>query len=131
MSEPGFYKLDNGEMLYSADSVYFPDGTFLLANEHESYTYPIQGWTWIGTEEGKQSIITMTTLIFMRRFTPQERISIRASTDPILVDFLWLLGQAPNVRLDDPDTIAGVNYVESIGLITPSRAAQILSTSGE
>ena len=69
----------------------------------------------------------MSPFAFMRRFTAQERIAIRASTDPILADFLWLLGQAPDVRLDDPDTIAGVNYVESLGLVVPGRGAEILA----
>ena len=124
---PGFYKLDGEEMLYSADSVYFPDGAFILASEKDTYTYPVQGWTWIGTDTGSSAPKPMTPLAFMRRFTMRERVAIRASADPVLMDFLWLLGQAPDVRVDDPDTIAGVGYVESLGLIADGRGAEILA----
>ena len=124
---PGFYKLDGEEMLYSVDSVYFPDGTFILASEKDTYTYPVNGWTWIGLEEGSPASKSMSPFNFMRRFTAQERISIRASTDPILVDFLWLLGQATDVKLDDRDTIAGVQYVGYLGFLTPQRVIEILT----
>lgn len=68
----------------------------------------------------------LTQLEFLRRFTAQERITIRASSDPIIVDFLHLLNLAQDVRTDDADTSAGVNYLETMGLIDQGRAAQIL-----
>ena len=74
-----------------------------------------------------EAILNLTKLEFLRRFTAEERIAIRASTNPIIVDFMELLNLAENVRLDDADTIAGVNYLESIALLAVGRAAIILT----
>ena len=65
---------------------------------------------------------------FLELFTVQERITIRltAPQSPILNDFLELLAIAHEVSLDHPPTIAGVNFLESAGLIATGRAAQIL-----
>lgn len=57
----------------------------------------------------------------------EERINIRSSVNPIIADFMELLNLADNIRLDDPDTIAGVNYLESIELLAPGRSIAILS----
>ena len=68
----------------------------------------------------------LTKLQFLRRFTAPERIAIRASTNPVIVDFMSLLDLAQDVRLDDPDTVAGVNYLETLTLISKGRAADVL-----
>lgn len=70
--------------------------------------------------------LQLTKLQFLRLFTTGERIAIRASSDPVIVDFLQLLDLAQDVRLDDPDTIQGLHYLEAEGLIAPGRAAEIL-----
>jgi hypothetical protein len=69
-----------------------------------------------------------TRLEYLRRFTPAERITIRAAAaaSPILADYLQLLDLAEEVRSDDPDTIAAVQMLEGAGLIAPGRAAEIL-----
>jgi len=69
----------------------------------------------------------LTKLQFLRRFTAPERIAIRASADPLIVDFMQLLDLAQDVRLDDPDTQAGVAYLEQQTLIAEGRAAEILT----
>jgi len=71
--------------------------------------------------------IQLTKLQFLRRFTTAERIAIRASTNPVIVDFMQLLDLAQDVRLDDPDTIQGVNYLEGLNLLAAGRAAEILA----
>jgi hypothetical protein len=43
-----FYKLD-GETLLSGTLVSGPTYT-LIASEHETYTYPVDGWYWFETE---------------------------------------------------------------------------------
>lgn len=63
---------------------------------------------------------------FLLRFTTQERIAIRTSTDPIVQDFIGLINTAVDVDLTDPATTQGVQYLESSGLIGSGRAAQIL-----
>lgn len=69
----------------------------------------------------------LTQLAFLRRFTAEERIASRASADPVVQDFLHLLGLAQEIRLDDADTVAGVNYLESLGLLAAGRAAAVLA----
>lgn len=68
----------------------------------------------------------LTRLEFLTRFTVAERIAIRASTDPIVVDFMELLNMASNVDVGDQKTIDGVNYLASQNLIASSRVAEIL-----
>lgn len=71
-------------------------------------------------------LLVLTQLAFLRRFTAEERIAIRASADPVVQDFLHLLGLAQDIRLDDADTVAGVGYLESLGLLAVGRAAVVL-----
>ena len=44
----GFYKLD-GELLYAPNYVLNADYE-LYRNQHESYTYPVDGWYWFDSE---------------------------------------------------------------------------------
>jgi hypothetical protein len=71
----------------------------------------------------------ITKLAFLRRFTAEERIAIRASADPVIVDFMALLDLAEDVRVDDPDTTAAVSYLTVMGLLADGRADEILSTN--
>lgn len=66
---------------------------------------------------------------FLRLFTVPERIAIRtaAKSDPIIEDFMDILGAANAVWTGNLDTIAGVQYMASQGIITPARAAEVLS----
>ena len=69
----------------------------------------------------------MTRLTFLRRFTAQERIAIRASNDPLIADFLHLLEMAQDIDLTDADTQMGVGYLEQQALIAEGRAVEILT----
>ena len=71
----------------------------------------------------------MTRLEFLRRFTSSERIATRAAAvgNPAIADMLALQDAAGYIDLDDPDTQAGVAYLESLGIITAGRAAQVLA----
>lgn len=78
-------------------------------------------------EPGPTPILQLTQLEFLRRFTSQERISAKTSNDPIIEDFMYLLTLAQDIRLDDPDTIAGVHYLEQQGILSVGRAEEILT----
>lgn len=93
------------------------NGTARLLADDEVVAFP---------EPPEQKELQLTKLQFLRRFTSAERIAIRASTNPVIIDFMTLLDLAQDVRLDDPDTVAGVNYLESLNLIGEGRAAEIL-----
>ena len=71
-------------------------------------------------------IVPVTRLEFLRRFTPEQRISIRASTDPLIIDGRELLDMATDVSADDPDTIRYVRYLQQQGFISAEDADRIL-----
>jgi len=72
---------------------------------------------------------TLSPREFLKRFTPQEYATIKAATSAnAVIDYYWQqLILASFVDLDDPDTIGGVQALESTGLIAAGRAAEILA----
>ena len=72
---------------------------------------------------------TITRLEYLRRFTTEERVTIRAvsAQNAVLADYLQLMEMAQDISLDDPDTIAAVNMLEQAGLLASGRAAEVLS----
>lgn len=72
---------------------------------------------------------TITKLEYLRRFTTEERVAIRAaaSVNPVLDDYLKLMELAQEINLDDPDTVAAVQMLEQSGLIAAGRAAEVLA----
>lgn len=69
-----------------------------------------------------------TAYQFLLRFTEQELETIRQGTsaDPILWRFLTFATAAQEVFSDDPMTIAGMNYLVFVGLLTEERKNEIL-----
>lgn len=47
----GFYNWTGEEMQFSPTSVYFPDGTALVADIRDEFTYPHNGWSWYDSAE--------------------------------------------------------------------------------
>ena len=71
----------------------------------------------------------LTPLEFLNRFTNEEAVTIigLSKTDP-MVELWWVkYNKAQDIDLDDPQTIDGVNALESAGIIAPGRAAEILT----
>lgn len=50
METKGFYKVEDGGLLYAPNFVAAPDYE-LRAELHETYTYPVEGWRWFESEE--------------------------------------------------------------------------------
>lgn len=88
----------------------------------ESMVWDISSLSFITNSEHQ----ILTKLDFLTRFTSVERINIRASIDPIIVDFMALLNLADNISLADQNTINGLSYLSYIGLLTPERVTEIL-----
>lgn len=74
-------------------------------------------------------IRTLTKLEYLRRFTTDERVAIRAAAaaNPVLDDYLKLMELAQDINTGDPDTIAAVTMLEQAGLIAAGRAQEILN----
>ena len=52
----GFYKNDNGFLVWSADRV-LNDNFELWEDKKDTYTYPVEGWIWANTElEARRSL---------------------------------------------------------------------------
>jgi hypothetical protein len=66
---------------------------------------------------------------YLKRLTQAERINIRAAAagNAVVDDYVQLLNVTGVVNLDDPDTIGGLNALESAGLLSVGRAAEILA----
>ena len=77
--------------------------------------------------EARNFKLPLTRLEFLRRFTVQERVAARqlAASDPVVYDFLDLLGAALNVVPTDPDVQMGLGYLVSVGVLTADRAREI------
>ena len=75
----------------------------------------------------------LSTYDFLNLFTSAERVGIltAAQSNMQVADWLNLLNhvQPPGVHLDDPKTIAGVEALQTAGLIAAGRAAQILANT--
>jgi hypothetical protein len=68
----------------------------------------------------------MTLLALNLRLTPEERTAVRSSVDPEVADLVYLLGLSRYIDLDHPVTVAGINALETKGLLGPGRAAAVL-----
>lgn len=119
------------------------DGVMQGLMLEDPYGLPLEGYTiskiesafpdlntheW-STEAGDfvRKTTTMSKLSFLNRFTLQERMTARASTDPVIVDILKMLDLAEIVDLNYPPTIQGIQYMASLGILTAERAVEVLS----
>lgn len=70
-----------------------------------------------------------TPLEFLSRFTDSELddIEARRLTDPGVRAFYRSASFAQEIVSDDPRTVAGMDYLQSIGVLTASRKDQILN----
>jgi hypothetical protein len=78
------------------------------------------GWSFIAPR--------WTAYQFLMRFTAAERAAFRAAaaTDETVADFQELATAAQEIAADDPVTVAGMDYLVSVGLLTRSRADEVL-----
>ena len=72
---------------------------------------------------------TMTKLEYLRRFTTEERVAIRAAAtqNPVLADYLALMELAQEINTGDADTVAAVTMLEQAGLLAAGRANEVLN----
>lgn len=72
----------------------------------------------------------ITRLAFRSRFTNAEKLALytAAETNKQLQVFLDDLAAATYIDLTRPDTIAGITFLETAGLLAAGRASEILST---
>jgi hypothetical protein len=83
--------------------------------------------TFISVE--KPPIRIYTVLQFRSKFTTEEKVAIYTAANSNVLVKIWLddLASADFVDLDDPATIAAVNSLATAGLISSTRATEVLS----
>lgn len=120
-----------------ADSVeraqrFYPDHTCIKRAGDLTQFGP--GDLYDGTNFSKAPVVIappgpVTRLEFLRSFSAQQRIAIRAANDPVIVDALSLLDLAEDVNLQDPDVVYFVNYCATQGYISAADADRILGVT--
>lgn len=70
--------------------------------------------------------VILTRLEFLSKFTLEERIAIRNSSDLVVKDILNLIEMVPYIDVTDKRTIDMINYLVGVGLINSSRIVEIL-----
>lgn len=73
--------------------------------------------------DGKRSLDRFE---FLLMFTVQERIAIRQSTDPVVLDLLEMMRAGDGINLDLDFTKEAIQYLASINLIAPERVEEVL-----
>ena len=73
------------------------------------------------------SRVRLTRYEFRSRFTAAEKVAMYDSTDTMIRVFLDDIQAAENINVSEQDTIDGVNYLASNGLIAAGRASEILA----
>lgn len=83
----------------------------------------------IGTPPAPAPRYTLTRLEFRSRFQHEEKVAIYTAAESSIQIRIWLddMNAAAEIRLDDPRTVAGVQALETLGLIGAGRAAEILT----
>lgn len=77
------------------------------------------------TKEGAQ----LSKKAFFRRWNPDEYAAAKAlAAANGIVDYYWqLFILSDYIAVTDPDTVSGVTFFESVGVMAPGRAAEILA----
>ncbi|MFN4325227.1 MAG: hypothetical protein ACK4FP_05005 [Azonexus sp.] len=113
-------KSDGAEVLrYSAAQAQEVNGFDLVDYDHTEWTPEVQ--------PPATANQTLTKLEYLRRFTVDERVAIRAAAEqnPVLADYLQLMELATEIDTADPDTVSAVTMLEQLGLIDAGRAKEI------
>ena len=119
------------------NSVTGPGFSLVAANE-ATYTYPVNGWTWFSDENTARAALVLpmisappqlSFLQFMALFTSAEQAAIVNSTDTNVKLLLLQASGNGGVTLADAATIAGVDYLVSVGLLISARGAMVLANT--
>ena len=96
------------------------------ANEEEAMNYSVDHRFF---PEALPVSDEISAIAYKMLFTLSERVAIKNSTDPVVIELNELANdpRLSTVNLSDKNTIDGVNYLVSAGLLTQERADMILS----
>lgn len=72
------------------------------------------------------SSVNISVYEFRKRFTLDEKVAIKSSTDPVIQVFQDDMNSLTTVNLLDEDLKSGMDYLVSKNILTQSRADEIL-----
>lgn len=109
---------------YNAEGHHVFQSTIPLIDLQRNYEWSVQFQTWVARNPN-----ILSKLQFLKKFTSQEYAQIKATTATNSeVDYYWQMFMVSSeIDKTDPDTIAGVNLLEQLGIIAVGRAAEILN----
>jgi len=97
-----------------------------------TYTGSLTLTTWDGAlEEEVEEITIISTRAFMQRFLQPERINLRATTNPIIIDMMEDLHMAAYVNLKYKTLEPGLAYLVIKGYLPPTRVVKMLVNGTE
>lgn len=123
------YAIINGTLVENVAIADAPLGEKWIASEVAGPGWKYENGVFIAPDEPEAVVTPWTKKEFLLKFTPSEYAAIAAATKSnSTLDYYWQLFMvAENVLKTDPATIAGINDLESAGLLAPGRAEEILS----
>lgn len=97
---------------------------------------PVIGWVLVGNTlqppEGQSAtpVKKITKLALRNRFTLNEKVTLETAAESSALLRSWIsdFNVSTYVDLNRPDTQAGIQYLETAGLISAGRANEILNT---
>ena len=97
---------------YQADAQIEWSGMEFSTHDHTAQVEVTPEGDIVGTVTGR----VMTKLEFLRRFTQEERVTIRtvAKSNVVLEDYMAMIDLAQEIDTSDADTAAGVNMLEQV-----------------
>lgn len=72
----------------------------------------------------------VTPAAWIMQFTPAEFAAIKASSDPLVQQFLFALTAGPTLNLNNPLVTNGLAYLVSVNLLTQPRATALQTVTG-
>ncbi len=101
--------------------------TIIATPEFMEQNYPAGNYREVPEPPAPNYIITKYA--FLIRFTTAERTAAltESKTNVSVEDFWSLLYAAEYVDLSNPETIAGVDLLVSLGILTPARGQEVLN----
>ena len=135
MTKPGFYKLDESDNLlrFAPGYVYAPNFT-LLADQKDTYTYPVDGWSWFETTEAAEAAFGLNgqsnaqwqefAAVLSADQSVNQMIAAALQAAPVLGLMLGVgLGQAAEGKPGTFSTAWGLALAG--GLVTPQLATYV------
>ena len=132
MSWYAVYRIADGQLLSVGEVVAnpLPDGLASIQIDEPNFiTHEWDSASLTFVQRPQATTRVWSRYAFMMRIPTPKRIGIRAAakSDPVVEDFVALLDAVSEVHSDDPGTVAGLDYLVSIGLLEATEKEVILN----